>query len=594
MFNRRSIIYKYMRAFLIIIVLPIMVMSLGANNIYTKALIANASDKILQTLKQISLGINNEMSRTSVLSANLVFDDELLSLANQWGNTTDPITSYILSQQINKKIRSLFSYINGSETVSFYYKNKKTPYYYRKTPNLDNNEVKNTTWYKSAIANKGKVININSLNSALKDFGNNAFSFAESPDIPDFLNNVAVVYFSYKTNLFEDFFSKETEQDIGKLMIVDNTGEIMLAKDITYVGKNIKDFPYLELLQSHQNSSFTENIDDRKTLVTSYTIEKANWKIVNYTDYKNLTNQVIKITQYVFAISTALLLLFIIFSFSFFRDIIVPIKNLIKIMKRVEKGDFEASIKIKRDDEIYHLGAAFNNMVSHIKGLIIESNLKEKEKSKAEIEMLQSQITPHFITNTLNSIKIMARMSKQEQIVKITDAFMKLLSASFGKTGKLITATEEIENIKNYIYIMKIRYGEKFEVVYDINIAVINLYVLRLILQPIVENSILHGLSEKEVAGQIYIKGYQLENEDKLIFEIRDNGIGMNEEQIKKVLSTEMKGHSGFNSIGVLNVDRRIKLNYGSQYGINIESSYGEYTNIKIVLPVILEPNEEN
>ncbi|MHB8062274.1 MAG: sensor histidine kinase, partial [Ruminiclostridium sp.] len=144
---------------------------------------------------------------------------------------------------------------------------------------------------------------------------------------------------------------------------------------------------------------------------------------------------------------------------------------------------------------------------------------------------------------------------------------------------------------KNYIYILKVRYGDKFDVVLDCSEEIKDLFILRLLLQPILENAIFHGVSDLDHKGIITVKGYKLS--DEIIFDIKDNGVGMTQEKIDKLLSEDNHNTSGFSSIGIINVDRRIKLNYGDNYGLKIESNHGEYTNVLIKLPVIFSDDDE-
>jgi sensor histidine kinase YesM len=255
-------------------------------------------------------------------------------------------------------------------------------------------------------------------------------------------------------------------------------------------------------------------------------------------------------------------------------------------MERAEKGHFDHEISIQGSGEIRTLGESFNKMIYEINNLIIERDLKEKERSKEEMKALHAQINPHFIYNTLNSIRLMAMMTKAQGIKNMTDAFMKLLSATFKEDGTLIPVRKEIEYLENYVYIMKVRYGDHFDMELMIDEEIKDLLIIKLILQPIVENAILHGLSKLTEGGKICVKGF-MDHADA-VFEITDNGVGMTEEEIKKLLTEGTIHRRSFNHIGVMNVDRRIKLNYGEGYGMSIQSEYGKYTTVRLVLPKII------
>ena len=217
------------------------------------------------------------------------------------------------------------------------------------------------------------------------------------------------------------------------MFIVDENYKIMVSKNEELIGKDIYHLGFTEEDFQTDSNSFVDNVNQGKVFVSVRDIEKIGWKIISMIDYKELTQDVDRISAYAAVVIIVILLFFLGFSVYFFRDLILPIKNMINKMKNVEKGDFNTTIDIERNDELSDLGRSFNRMVQEIKKLIVEIDIKERERSKEEIEVLQSQINPHFLSNTLNSIRLMAMIAKVESIKNMTDAFIKLLSASFAK-----------------------------------------------------------------------------------------------------------------------------------------------------------------
>ncbi|MDZ7542369.1 sensor histidine kinase, partial [Clostridium perfringens] len=237
--------------------------------------------------------------------------------------------------------------------------------------------------------------------------------------------------------------------------------------------------------------------------------------------------------------------------------------------------------------EIKELNINYNKMINNIKELMIERDLKEKERSKQEIKVLQAQNNPHFIYNTLNVIKLMATISKIDNIRSVTDSFMKLLALTFKSDSSFITIREELQYITSYSEIMRVRFGDNFNLIMDFDEGLQDLYIIKLVLQPIVENSIVHGLNELEGSKDIIIKGYL--KEDKLIIEVIDNGVGMYEEDITKVFENHNKSKTSLNGIGIKNTEKRIKLNCGDEYGIKIDSKKNKFTRVTLILPTIKE-----
>nr|WP_275942579.1 sensor histidine kinase [Paenibacillus alba] len=283
-------------------------------------------------------------------------------------------------------------------------------------------------------------------------------------------------------------------------------------------------------------------------------------------------------------VSAAGLVIFLIVSFFLVRSIVGPIKSLIYQMNRVKSGSFHVDLELSGPLEIYSLGKTFQSMTGRIQELIIERQEQERLKNRAEIDALQSQINPHFLVNTLNAIKIMAMLSKATNLVEMTDSLIKLLSSTFHRGGSYIQLFDELQSLEKYIHIMKVRYGDRFKVEYDLDESVMHTYILKLLLQPILENAIIHGFYGKEAMGIVKITCKT--QRDQLIITITDNGKGM-ERRTMEALLQEKKVES-LSGIGIANVNDRIRLNYGEPYGLEIESELGVGTEVIVVLPLLV------
>jgi two-component system sensor histidine kinase YesM len=592
MITRKSITYNYLKAFILLIVLPVMIINFAINQFFINTLQKNASGQILQAMEQIAIGLENEGKRASLLAATIAYDDEILDLVTQWRRIQDPNLKFTYARQIDSKLNYLFNYTNDIESVVFFFRGGGF-YYYRNPPFQDETSIKQMKGYQSALKNTGRVVLSSSLGS---------FYFTLNPHyvlsawikpgrISGLPDNVEQVYVGFHSNVFDNIYSHSKSAPTGAIIIADSEGKVISADDKSFLHQDVRRFSYLKPALSDENQSYTAFLNRRKMFITTYTIHKTNWKIINLISYRALTRDIEKIWHYLVAVLILIILLFLVFTVFFFRDMIIPVNKLIKQMQLVERGNFNANIEVKGNHEIYRLGQSFNKMVYKINHLITERDLKERARSKAELEALKSQINPHFIYNTLNSIRLMAMIAKVDSITNMTNAFMKLLGASFSKDDALTSVRMEMEYLQNYIYIMKVRYGDKFDALFEIPENIMEAFILKLILQPILENAILHGVSGLEGKGSIRITGQR--SQDDLLFEISDNGVGISPEQIKRLLSEDCRNPKGFNSIGIMNVDKRIKLYYGNRYGLTIESVSGEYTKVKILLPLILENGKE-
>jgi len=269
------------------------------------------------------------------------------------------------------------------------------------------------------------------------------------------------------------------------------------------------------------------------------------------------------------------------------RSIYTPIKKLHDVTKTITQNDLQTLVTSENKDEITELGLSFNIMIGKIRDLLADKIREQENLRKAEMRALQSQINPHFLYNTLDTIIWMAEAKKTDQIVEVVSALSNFFRISLSKGKDWITIGEEIERIKSYLTIQKIRYSDIMDFKIDIDEEVADHTVLKLILQPLVENAIYHGIKNKREGGTISVRA-KFNNDREVILEVEDNGIGFTPDKLAQLQaeladnSGEIKQESGF---GIGNVNQRIKLYYGKQYGLSVKSDYQTGTHVSFVIP---------
>ena len=308
--------------------------------------------------------------------------------------------------------------------------------------------------------------------------------------------------------------------------------------------------------------------------------------VIEIMDMANLKNDSLMLMQTVGLIFISCVLLGISMSFLFTNAVRKPIDRLVNHVGRIAKGDFSQEESLESQDEIGLIGKAVNSMSSQIEQLMDKRLEDEKEKSSLEIRMLQAQINPHFLYNTLDSIKWIAVIQKNSGIVKAVTALSKLLKNMAKGVDERVTLREELDFVRDYVTIEKLKYVEMFDL--EVDIGEETLYdarIVKLTLQPLVENAIFSGIEPGGKNGTIRIHAY--EKDKCLCIDVRDDGIGIPEEKIPELLnhSEKLKGDQ-MSSIGMPNVDRRLKLIYGEEYGLSVESQVGEYTQITVRIPL--------
>lgn len=266
-----------------------------------------------------------------------------------------------------------------------------------------------------------------------------------------------------------------------------------------------------------------------------------------------------------------------------------PLKKLTLAMKGVSEGNLHLRVQIDSGDEIEELAGEFNKMLDRIEDLIGQVILEEDKKKDMELEALQYQITPHFMYNTLNSIKFAAFLKGDTEIGQVIGDFVELLQAAISKKGGFLTVEEEVRILKKYIRLQEFRYGTGFQVSYEVEEDAKDCLVPRLILQPLAENALLHGLDMKKDGGTLKICAAV--NGERLFLRVADNGRGMSRDQIERLLNSKVKKERGFTAVGIPNICDRLKLYYGEQGGITYESSENGTTAI-VFLPVRKDEDE--
>lgn len=440
--------------------------------------------------------------------------------------------------------------------------------------------------------------------SALPLDNGNLHYIPESPDSPkassnlNFVRRIAGLSGSYYNKAIGYLFIQIDRESFNRILdglkigsrgelylFDDKSGELLVQSDNDPNHSSTAQSVY-QLVHQTNVSPLAQN--DR--LYYSEKTELFDFRFASIVSLSEIRGQVLgylKNYLYLFAVFT--LLIFLI-STSISRQLTKPIRLLMSAAKRIENGDLQVIVPSAGGDELAILTQHFNRMILRINELIEEnyqSKIRENElmflEKEAQFKALQQQINPHFLYNTLESIKWMAYRHGITEISNMASALGKFFRGSISSSSDLISISKEVEHLQSYIYIQKIRYQEKFEVDLQIEENIMPLPIIRLILQPLIENSILHGLDSIEEHGLIQIHGCLHEN--RICFSIKDNGIGMDEATLMTV--REKIHSSGANdSIGLSNVYRRLQLYFKNDVEFTIESALGTGTEIRFSYPV--------
>jgi len=324
---------------------------------------------------------------------------------------------------------------------------------------------------------------------------------------------------------------------------------------------------------------------DKRTVVIK-TVGYTGWRIVGITPHKNLSLNSVK-TKLFFAFVIGFILFAIALVNSYISAKITdPIKELEKSVMDLEDGNLGVEVYTGGSYEIEHLGKSVKKMAVRMQNLMDDIVIEHEAKRKSEFDTLQSQINPHFLYNTLDIIVWMIENDKPDEAVRAVTALARFFRISLSKGKTLITVRDELEHVRNYLTIQNMRFKNKFTYTIEAQEDVKNLSSIKLILQPLVENSIYHGMEFMDGEGLIEIKAWK--EADDLYISVGDNGLGMKQNIVDNLMSeTKHVSSKRGSGIGVKNVNERIKIYFGEQYGIDIQSEPDEGTLIIVHLPAI-------
>ena len=597
LFDKRfSLKTVYYRSFLLLIVIPILLVSVISLTLTRYIMERSAITNIRNAQASIESSLSKAIRDISLQLSHLVYvnDGEVMELASGM-DSGDQQQRYDSRNRLSEVFR--VAMVPSQDTISamFYLKDGCTVYL-KDEIRIPKEVMEQDARYRQAQAGPN-VVSVGAFDTSRQNLtysrlksGEFVLAAAFSPDYQaDRSGKMEMVSLFSVTHVGEVIRGFNRDEQLGTTFILDSSGSLIFAGDRYQEASRL-----LKGLTSKEagvyKTAFDAQGNGRRqgyTIVVS-DVEENGWKIVSCVRTARLTASYNQVTLASILVISLLFLLFYLFSRYFLGQIITPLHTVVEGMKEMEEGNLTVHVEPAGQSEIRTMIHSFNRMVRELKASIEENEQVQQKKHQAEVRALQSQINPHFLVNTLNSIRFMAQVSKFDGIRKMAEALIKILSCSFRGSISFYTVREELDVLDSYLYLMKIRYSDGFEVVYDIDETCLDCKVPRLILQPIVENSIVHGLAEKEDdIGHLTVR--LKASGDSLIFTVEDDGRGMTEEEIRQLLTHRERAEGDNTSIGVENVLSRLKLNFGSRYGIRMESQPGQYTKTILTIPLMNE-----
>ena len=341
---------------------------------------------------------------------------------------------------------------------------------------------------------------------------------------------------------------------------------------------------------SYEDGSHKEEYDGEKRIVTVKTISYTGWKIVSVVPMSSFDMGISGMRMFVILLMSLSMLMIILLNQFVSANIAKPLKRLNDSVKDWEAGNMNPDIYVGGSLEVEHLGKTLRSTVAQIQELMHDILVEQEEKRKSELDALQSQINPHFLYNTLDSIVWMIEGERYEDAVFMVTQLASLFRISLSRGKTIISMEDELKHARNYMNIQKIRYKNKFTVEFQVEDAILSCCTVKLVIQPLLENAIYYGMESMDGDGEITVVGYR--KGDDVYVEVRDNGLGMPDEMVDALLTENNRVRKHGSGVGLINVHNRIRLRFGEPYGLEIESCLDEGTTVRIHLPYIAYSSE--
>ena len=444
-------------------------------------------------------------------------------------------------------------------------------------------DIESLDWYQAAMESKsGIAVSSSHVQNAIRSSYKWVITLSRALVNNQTGEREGLFFVDLNYSAISDLCNNNSIEEKGYIFVLDAEGNIVYhpKQQLMYGGLKTENID--AIMECREDSLIIDEGGDSK-LYTMSKSKKTGWTVVGAAYTSELLKNNEQAQMWYLLVASILLLAVIGISSIISREITKPIRSLRDSMRKVQNGQFDTHVEVITENEIGSLGRSFNLMTSEIQALMEQNVYEQKQKRKSELKALQAQINPHFLYNTLDSIIWMSEAGENDEVVEMTSALARLLRQSISNDQEEVELEKEIEYVKNYLTIQKMRYKDKLEFFIYVDPRVAHVPIIKLVLQPLVENAIYHGIKYKETKGNLKIYARPVDGRVEIV--VADDGIGMDEDVMEHIFDEHRKEQKR-NGVGVPNVQKRLQLQYGSEYGIRYESVKGAGTKAVITIPV--------
>ena len=572
-FRDFSIRTKLIIGFLTILLPLVLILSIVFYSYSAEIVLKQSLEQTREIVEQFSISLDNYMglmrNKMEILADSPTIQEELNTHQDKEDIKNDSFYSR------NKRIRRIMLQIYSSVTmndVEIYGINETNHYLslWSKKYEIPDKDI----LFENANLSKGRSVLVNNINDA------DTIQMIKMVKDLQTYKPIGYIRFGLKRNYIEKMAKNINFGSDGGIVIFDeNLNKISGIAHDSVLSKLLKEKP------SIGNFSYSEGKNEY-TAVHIHS-DSTGWTTVGVIPLRYINKDLAGIQYLTVIIIVLTIIIGVTVSVIIAQSLILPLENTVNALEKFSRGDFAVRLKENRCDEIGKLNRIFNKAIKEINELMQKVTQSEILNKEMEFKTLQSQMNPHFLYNTLDTINWLAFKEKQTEICNLVAAISSLIRASISNKKSIITIEQELDYVKNYIYIQHIRYKDRFDIIYDIDESLLKQAVPKLIIQPIVENAIIHGIENSKNKNLLYIS-VKRENECIIII-VKDTGIGMTDEKVSELLKEplnaegdEQKAHT---NLGLYAVHKRIQLMYGDLYGLTVHSQAGEGTTVTLHIP---------
>jgi len=578
----RSIRFKLLFSFVAVILLPILTLGIFGPLVAARAIESEAISHTARLIGQVTNNVEFYIREMEAVISILAEDPDVQAF---YASEPGPRGLAPDHEQGARRLLRTLSTVHP-EIAGIILVNERDGYLSNEIQPITRDPLGEERWYLSAVQNLGEIELLprpigRNLRNAQEYSADDVVSIVKAVIDPLTARCRGVVLIDMKLAVVEEILVDMTLGRGGFLFIEDRGGGIVYAP-VNRVVYRVRS----EWLQWPRTSA-VRTINGADYQILSLGSEYTGWRTIGVFPLNEIMRQVGTIRYYSIIIAGVTVFLAFLASVFFTSSIARPVIALRALMKKAEAGDLGVRFEGRQDDEIGHLGKSFNTMIEEVQKLIRLVYQEQQSKREAELRTLQEQIKPHFLYNTLDTIQWMAQSHGAEDIVGIVGALTKLFRIGLSKGKEMIPVRDELDHVRSYLIIQKARYEDKFDFTISVDEEALPFMMLKLTLQPLVENAIYHGIKERRGPGSIEVAAAR--RDGMLVFRVADNGVGMSAEKLAAVRASLQAPAAGpgRNGYGLSNVHERIQLSFGPAYGLRFESSPGAGTTVELLHPLV-------